>query len=411
MPRPAKGTRIWLRPARYDKAGNVTHHATWVILDAGKQHPTGCVAGEIEEAQSVLANYILERHKPKRKEQDIESIDVADVLTIYDSDCRERQANKRTFDAMMERLTLWWGGKMLSDVTGETCRAYVESRKAAYRERHAKRSSEKAPKKTGGEGGARRDLETLRAAIEHHAKEGLHRGIVRVALPRSGGPKDRWLTRSEAARLLWTCWRAREMQKRHRGPDKGRVVATKKRPLRHLARFILIGLYTGTRAAAISAASPHRGEGRSYVDLERGIFYRLAEGKRASNKRQPPVPLPDHLLAHMRRWAELGIAKEHFVEYDGKPVKSVKVAFASAVEKAGLEGNVTPHTLRHTAATWLMQNGADIWSAAGFLGMSPELVEKTYGHHHPDYLRAVSKKFRKSSTANVSPMKPAQKAG
>ncbi len=55
------------------------------------------------------------------------------------------------------------------------------------------------------------------------------------------------------------------------------------------------------------------------------------------------------------------------------PVKSVKTAFASAVELAKLSrkhGNVTPHTLRHTAATWLMQRGVDPWCAAGFLGMS-----------------------------------------
>ena len=61
------------------------------------------------------------------------------------------------------------------------------------------------------------------------------------------------LTRSEAARLLWTCWRHRELQLRHRGPHKGEKLPTTRYPLRHLARFILIGLYTGTRAGAIAA--------------------------------------------------------------------------------------------------------------------------------------------------------------
>ncbi len=83
------------------------------------------------------------------------------------------------------------------------------------------------------------------------------------------------------------------------------------------------------------------------------------------------MPLPEHLPGHERRWAELGIAKEHFVEWNGKPVKSVKTALRRPVLKAKLEGNVTPHTLRHTAATWLMQNGVPVWEAAGFLGMSP----------------------------------------
>jgi hypothetical protein len=36
-----------------------------------------------------------------------------------------------------------------------------------------------------------------------------------------------------------------------------------------------------------------------------------------------------------------------------------------------------------------MQSGADRWQAAGYLGMSVEVLEKVYGHHHPDYLQAA----------------------
>src|ERR1019366_5116682 len=66
-----------------------------------------------------------------------------------------------------------------------------------------------------------------------------------------------------------------------------------------------------------------------------------------------------------------------------------KTGFRRAALLAGLSGNVTPHTLRHTAATWLMQSGTDRWQAAGYLGMSVEMLEKVYGHHHPDYLQAA----------------------
>jgi integrase len=45
------------------------------------------------------------------------------------------------------------------------------------------------------------------------------------------------------------------------------------------------------------------------------------------------------------------------------------------------DGNVTPHTLRHTAATWLMQLGTDPWEAAGYLGMSVKVLIDTYGLH------------------------------
>jgi integrase len=55
------------------------------------------------------------------------------------------------------------------------------------------------------------------------------------------------------------------------------------------------------------------------------------------------------------------------------------------VRLAGLDGKITPHTLRHTAATWLMQAGVDKWEAAGFLGMSVEMLDRVYGHQ---WLRA-----------------------
>ena len=47
--------------------------------------------------------------------------------------------------------------------------------------------------------------------------------------------------------------------------------------------------------------------------------------------------------------------------------------------------------LRHTAATWLMQRGTDIWQASGFLGMSPQVLINTYGHHHPDFMQDAAK--------------------
>jgi Phage integrase family len=65
----------------------------------------------------------------------------------------------------------------------------------------------------------------------------------------------------------------------------------------------------------------------------------------------------------------------------------------AVVKDAGLGPDVTPHVLRHTAATWLMQAGTDPWEAAGFLGMTVETLIGRYGHHHPDYLSAARGAF------------------
>ena len=69
---------------------------------------------------------------------------------------------------------------------------------------------------------------------------------------------------------------------------------------------------------------------------------------------------------------------------------------------AGLWGKVTPHTLRHTAATWLMQRGVPMWQAAGYLGMSVQMIERTYGHHHPDYMRGAAQAITSKQQQNVS---------
>ncbi len=350
MPCTSKGPRLWRRPARR-KSGRIVAASVWIIKDGGKHFATGCLASPSEkrppaEAERALAAYIADKYQPPRKTRDVDAIDIADVLSIYHQDSRDRQASSAKFDGRIARLNDFFGGRMLGEINASLCGAYVKAR--------------------GNPGGARRDLEDLRAAIGHHARENLHHAVIHVTLPAKGGPRERWLTRDEAARLLWTCWRARETQTVHRGVLKGQRVETDKRPLCHIARFLLIGLYTGTRAGAIATASPYRDEGRSFVDLNRGIFFRLAEGKRATNKRQPPVPIPGRLLAHMRRGSRRGIVRSHLVEWHGLAVKSVKTGFATAVKLSGLslkEGNISPHTLRHTAATWLMQRRA-LWPQA-----------------------------------------------
>ena len=310
MPRPSKGARLWLRPARRND-GRLISNSVWIIIDGNRHIATGCLKHQAHEAEKRLAAYIADKYQPSRHARDIDQIDIADVLSIYLEDCGPRMADQPKLERCVARLNDYWGGKMLCEVTAAECRAYAHSR--------------------GKTGGTRTDLETLRAAINHHAKENLHYGLVRVTLPPKGPPRDRWLTREEAAKLIWACWRYREKQKVHRGRKKGQAVETDRRPLRHLARFILIGLYTGTRASAIASASPYRDVGHSFVDMEQGIYYRLAIGRRATKKRQSPAPIPPRLLAHMRRWVRRGIITSHFVEWHGSPIKSVKTAFNHAV--------------------------------------------------------------------------------
>ncbi len=49
-----------------------------------------------------------------------------------------------------------------------------------------------------------------------------------------------------------------------------------------------------------------------------------------------------------------------------------------------------PATLRHTAASWLVQRGLSFAKVAAFLGTSEAMIERHYGHMSPDHLREVA---------------------
>ena len=79
---------------------------------------------------------------------------------------------------------------------------------------------------------------------------------------------------------------------------------------------------------------------------------------------------------------------------DGQPLAGkIRSAWEGILQDAGLGEDVVRHSLRHTAATWLMQAGVDMWEAAGWLGMTVEQLEANYGHHHPDFQEEAAVAF------------------
>jgi hypothetical protein len=50
-----------------------------------------------------------------------------------------------------------------------------------------------------------------------------------------------------------------------------------------------------------------------------GVFYRRAVGAVEAKKQQPTIPIPPRLLAHMRRWHQLGLSTGSVVEWNGEP--------------------------------------------------------------------------------------------
>jgi len=195
MPRRRAPPRLYLDPARRD----------WVIRDGASFIRTGFGEHDRERAEKRLAEYLGAKWEPERGPDPL----IADVLNIYAREHLAHAATARNSSYSLTYLLRWWGTRHTSAVTPANCRAYAAAATSMAT--------------------ARKDLELLKAALRHYTRS---TGIVlqtAVVLPRKAAPRTRWLTRSEAARLLWAA-----------------------RRLPHLSRFIRLAL---ARARALACCS------------------------------------------------------------------------------------------------------------------------------------------------------------
>lgn len=256
-------------------------------------------------------------------------------------------------------LTRFFQGSYVSEVTKQSCAAYCSWRALSP-------------------GTVRRDLGVLRAAINFaHASGKLTRSST-VFMPPPPAPRTRWLTRSEAAKLI-------------------KSAMSEPRVRLHLPLFLVIGLYTGQRKEAILSLR------WSAVDFENNRIDFAIPGRVLTKKRRSHIQIPPRLLPHLRNARKRGTPDGYVVNENGQGIGDIKKGFASACRRAGLAG-VTPHSLRHTCATWLMQSGVSKWEAAGFLSMSVDLLERCYGHHHPSHFADAANSFsRRPRNVRVTP--------
>jgi integrase/recombinase XerC len=124
---------------------------------------------------------------------------------------------------------------------------------------------------------------------------------------------------------------------------------------------------------------------------------------RGKGRRERMAPLGSYALRALRRWLPLrklhrhqaaGPAAPVFVNKFGRRLTTRSVArmLEKYLNLTGLDARTTPHSLRHSFATHLLDRGADIRSVQELLGHKSLVTTQIYTHVSTTALRAVYEK-------------------
>ncbi len=351
MPRPNLGPRL------DTVGGRPCLYIVW--YEQGRQRRRSTGTANRREAEGALGAFLRERELSERPAGPAEPHDylIASALDLYGTLHAPNTADPARIAYAITPLIDYWGDLAVSAITKQTCKAYAKQRA-------------RSP------GTVRRELTTLRAALNFAKEEGRLTRVPHVELPEKPDGKDVWLTHSEAAKLLNAA---------RTGYANVRL---------YLPLFILIGLYTGARKEAIlSLRWPQ-------VDLEAGRIDFAPIGSRRTNKgKVRGQPIPRRLLTFLRLARRRGTDLGYVVHDNGARIKDIGGAwdgkaergqgsFGGACKRAGLVG-VSPHALRHTCGTWMAQRGVPLHLVGGWLGHSDARTTALYAHHHPNHMEAA----------------------
>lgn len=296
------------------------------------------------EAQAKLTHFLLVGTKKA-------SYTVAQAWSIRQAETLRNTHDPARIRYAWKALLPFFGDKTISALTQEDFNDYVEERQ----EDGIALST------------IRRELGELQTTIKAlvDARRVSYDDVPKLKLPTAQNTRPNFLSEVQKEALLRYCFE-------RRSPEEGRRT--------RLELFIVIGLETGQRKRAIETLEWDQ------VDFQAGMIHFRKRGEPLTRKRKPSVPMSDRLELVLRE--EYGHRTNPWVlRHPG----STRTAFENAVEALGFEG-ITPHSMRHTFVSHLLMRGESIYNVAQLAGMTVKMVEQTYGHLTPEYLRSVLNK-------------------
>jgi len=298
--------------------------------ESGRTRSRSSKTADFQEAKRL--EHTLRAKKPKTNRHTIEEV-LGEYLT-------DKPTERAAYAA--KRLLEHWSGKYIDEITPAEITEYKRLREVSR-------------------GTLQKELGFLRAAINHC---NLHLGwqlpeVTKGKMPGEPKGRVRWITPTEANKLI-------------------------EHSAEHIRRFIILGLNTGMRSSEMLGLTWDR------VDLIRREIKLDPVDQKA--ERYDIVPINQSAYDVIREC--IGNHKSHVLtfkpskEKPHQPILRIKNGFQRACERAGIE-NFTPHDLRHTAASWMVQSGVSIQAVKEVLRHADISTTMRYAHLAPDAARSA----------------------
>lgn len=312
----------------------------WVVSwwEDGKRKRYRLDAGTRQEAERAKADFVLGLSRR-------DGVTVEELWRAY---LKEKEGRRvvRSMGFEWPFLKPTFGHLEPKHITIDLCRTYTAKRRVT-----GKRGAT-------ADGTIWTELGHLRTVLVWAADSKLIEYAPRIERPSKPKPRERYLTRAEAGKLLEAA------------------------SAPHIRLAIILMLTTAARVGAVLDLTWDR------VDLEREQI-RLALPDSMTRKGRATVPINGTLMAALQE-AKRGALTSHVIEWNGKPVASIKTGFGAAVEGSGLQ-DVTPHVLRHTAAVWMAEDGVDMEEIAQYLGHEDSrITRRVYARFSPRHLQKAA---------------------